>query len=502
VGSDPFDGIHMHDITGEVLGGGDLVSVLQAMDKDATFSEDAVTFGDSAKLVIPRGMTIRQAITSLFSYWFNQQQPTTFRRTFRYRPHDGAHAAYRVLKKTYGFVDGKPTESFFGSTPPQMITVHTGVNDTVSVPWGELRVSALADAVITFSEDEDDTLGTVFHMTVTAPRRLESNIEMLFAAIEMELKEHSIYRGKLIKVGRGTEPKFVDVTALERECKKAVYSAGVKRMLNANLWAPMRRTEEFRRRGLPLKQGVLAHGTFGTGKSLAGGITALIAVENNWTAILAESGDDLRELLELAAMYGPAFVFCEDIDTVASTDSDEIEEMLEAFDGVVTKGREVLLLATTNHIGLIHAGMMRPGRFDVLIEIGIIDVDSIEGMVKQTIPAHELESGIDYAEVAAAMTGFTPAFAVQAIERAQKYAMLDGDVIRLGTQHFVEAAAEMREHEARMAAAGTKPERPSIDGALGEVIDRRVVARLGEFRIDGRPGTGRLVHEPVNNTAH
>lgn len=498
-GNGPFDGIHMHDINGEILGGNDLVLVLQAMDQDATFSEDVVAIGDTARLIIPRGMTIRQVITMLFSYWFNQQQPTTFGHIFRYRPHDGALAAYRQLKKTFGFVDGKATESFFGSTPPQMVTVHTGVNDTVQVPWGELRVSALADAVINFTTAEDDTLGTVFHMTVTAPRRLEATIEMLFTSIEMELAEHSIYRGKIIKVGSGTEPKFVDLSHLDP--RTVVYASEVQRALEANLWLPLRQTDRFRQAGLPLKQGVLAYGKFGTGKSLAGLLTARIAVENGWTAILAESGDDLKELLELAAMFGPAFVFCEDIDTVASADSDDIEELLEAFDGVVSKGREVLLLATTNHVGTLHAGMMRPGRFDVLVEIGMLDRPSVEKLIREHMGAGSLEEGVDFDEVFAAMQGFTPSFVAQTIQRARKYAMLD-DTNRLGTQHFVAAAQELWGHLKLMEAAGTKPERPALDTAFGQMVDGRVAAVLGQVRIEGGRSSGaRLVHDPSLNGA-
>lgn len=490
--NDPFDGIHMHDATGQILPGAELVSLLQSMDKDTTFSDDMVTVGDSAKLVVPRGMTMREVITSLFSYWYNQQQPTTFRRTFNYRPHDGALAAYRQLKKVYGFVDGKPTESFFGSTPPQMITVHTGLNDTTQVPWGELRVSALAGAVITFTEDEDDRFGTVFCMEVTAPRRLEPNIEMLFASIEMELAEHSIYRGKAIKAGGGTEPKFVDLGKVDPD--SVVYASDVQRTLEANLWMPMRETVRFRRDGLPLKQGVLAYGNFGTGKSLAGFLTAKIAVENGWTAILAESGDDLEELLELAAMFGPAFVFCEDIDKVARADAENIEGLLEAFDGVVTKGREVLLLATTNNIGDLHAGMLRPGRFDVLVEIGMLDADSIEKLIRQQVGG-ALEENIDFAAICAEMKGFTPAFIAQVIQRTRKYAMLD-KAARLGTAHFVAAAKEMQGHLQLMQAAGTKPQPSSVNTALGELVDARVAATLGAFRLELGGRSGRLIHDP------
>lgn len=469
--NDPLDRIHMHDASGEILGGAEMISLLKAMEKDMTFSDDTVIMGDTAKLVIPRGMTIRQAIISLFSHWYNQQQPTTFERTYRYRPHDGAYAAYRQLRETFGFVDGKPTETIFGAKPPKMVTVHTGPNDSVQVPWGELRVSALADAVITFGTNEDEQFGTVFRMTVTAPRGLEHTIEMLFASIEMELKENSIYRGKVVKAGGSTEPTFVELSDIDP--RLVVYAAEVERVLEANLWLPMRRTEEFRRRGLPLKQGVLAYGNFGTGKSLAGLLTARIAAENGWTAILAKSGDDLDELLELAAMYGPAFVFCEDIDTVASADADDIDELLEAFDGVETKGKEILLLATTNNVEALHAGMMRPGRFDVVIEVGSLDGDGIERLIREHVGGSSLEDYPDFVAITREMDGFTPAFVAQAISRAQKYALLDG-ADRLGTQHFVNAARELSGHLKLMRDAGTKPQKPTLDQAFGDQITNTV----------------------------
>ncbi len=496
--NEPFDGFHMHDATGDVLGGAELIRILQSMDEATTFSDDMVAVGGSAKLVIPQGMTPRMAITAIFSHWYNQELPTTFRRIFNYRPHDGALAAYRQLKQTFGFVDGKPTESFFGSTPPQMITVHTGVNDTTQVPWGELRVSALAGAIITFTEAEHDTFGTVFCMEVTAPRKLEATIEMLFASIEMELAERSIYRGQAIKVGGDTEPKFVDLGKVDAD--SVVYASEVERILEANLWLPMREADRFRRDGLSLKQGVLAHGTFGTGKSLAGLLTAKIAVENGWTAILAESGDDLEELLELAAMLGKAFVFCEDIDKVARADADNIEGLLEAFDGVVTKGREVLLLATTNNIGDLHAGMLRPGRFDVLVEIGMLKPKDIEKLVRQQVGG-ALEENIDFAAICAEMEGFTPAFIAQVIQRTQKYAMLDR-ASRLGTEHFIAAAKEMQGHLRLMQAAGTKPEPSNVNTALGELVDARVAATMDKVRIELGGRSGRLVVDSsVNGTS-
>ena len=72
------------------------------MEGDMVFSDEGVEFGDSAKIILPRGMTARQAIVAIFSRWYNDQQPTTFRRTFRYRPHDGAYAAFGCSRRRTG----------------------------------------------------------------------------------------------------------------------------------------------------------------------------------------------------------------------------------------------------------------------------------------------------------------------------------------------------------------------------------------------------------------
>ena len=490
-----LDGIHMHDTTGEILGGAEMIRFLKAMEGDVTFTDDDVAEGDTARLIIPRGWGPRRAIVTIFSQWYNLQQPTTFKHTFRYRPYDGARAADCVLRRTFGVVDGKPTESFFGTIDPQMVTVQTGIGTTEQVPWGELHVAAFDGAVVTFSATEDGDFGTVFHMEVTVPRRSKETVEMVFADIEMELAENSIYKSKIIMVGEGDEPRFVDLSGVD--VSTVIYTADVERALQANLWGPMRQTDKFRRLGLPIKQAVLAYGLFGTGKSLAGLRSALIAVENGWTAILCESADSLEQALELAAMYGRAFVFCEDIDSIAAADCANIERVLEMFDGVVNKGTETLLLATTNKVGSLHAGVMRPGRLDVLVEVGMVDAASIKRMILAQVKDGSLDSAINFDEVVAAMAGFTPAFVVQATQRALKYRVLDG-VAQLGTSHLVDAAAELQEQLKLMEAAGTTPQRPPLDAALADVVSAQVAATVSEFRVAGRSG-GQLVRDPSNN---
>jgi ATP-dependent 26S proteasome regulatory subunit len=290
------------------------------------------------------------------------------------------------------------------------------------------------------------------------------------------------------------EPKFIDLGAVD--CERVVYSTDATRKLAANLWAPITRTDEFRKRGLSLKQTVLLFGTFGTGKTLAGYKTGQLAIGNGWTAIYAESGDNLKELLQLAGLYAPAVVFCEDIDVVAAAGSDNIEAMLDAFDGVQAKGREVLVVLTTNNVGQLHAGMLRPGRIDVMVEIGHLDRESVEKVLRTHVPTGELGE-VDFDVIFQTMDGFTPSFVAQVVERARKYALLD-DQRCLTTDSILAAIYELQDQKTAQDAASTKPERPTLDGALGSLVSQQVQATLSNFKVAGRGG-GQLVHQPSAN---
>ena len=138
------------------------------------------------------------------------------------------------------------------------------------------------------------------------------------------------------------EPTFLDLSKIDPN--KVIYSEEVLTQLNTNLWSVLEHTDLMRSYGLPLKRAVLLEGPYGTGKTLAGTLTAKRAVENGWTFILVRPGqDDLFTALKTAQVYAPAVVWFEDIDGLAKGGTDEqISRLLDALDGAQTKGHAVV----------------------------------------------------------------------------------------------------------------------------------------------------------------
>src|SRR3990167_10320825 len=101
----------------------------------------------------------------------------------------------------------------------------------------------------------------------------------------------------------------------------------------------MRYATAHRELGLPLKRAILLDGTYGTGKSLAGYLTARVAETNGWTFLMARPGrDNFLQVMQTARLYQPAVVFFEDAETVTGYESNDlINQVLDTFDGIQSK---------------------------------------------------------------------------------------------------------------------------------------------------------------------
>lgn len=398
-----------------------------------------------------------------------------FQRQFNYRPMDGAHAFESAMRKMWGTAGaGKPIAHMFGVDPPQYITVNTSATETAPVPWGRVGFSPLAiDFYLTEGRNE---YGQVFRLVAEGPRKYRKHVEGFFTLVENELRNNSIYRGKAF-TGTAGNPTFINTDEIDPS--RVVYSEDVLVQLTTNMWSLLRHTEAMRENGMPLKRAVLIEGPYGTGKTLAGRLTAKEAVENGWTYIQARPGkDDLTDVLHTAQLYAPAVVWYEDIDNVASgSNSAPITALLDALDGVTNKGVEILAGFTTNFVERIHKGVLRPGRLDAVIHIDELDARGYELLVKVTVPEGILGT-IDYAAVAEAFQGYVPAYATEAINRALRYSMSrnGGIPTTIETQDLVNAANGLRPQLALQEAAKEGVAKPGLEAALEDslanVLDR------------------------------
>jgi len=468
--------IHDYEKTGQTVKKDDpaqkvLMETLARLGGDLV-QEDALIYR-GRQMILPETMAgnIDGAIRYLSDYQKQQEQEHRFNRTFNYRPNDGAHALQAALKKIFGSTGvGRYTHTFFSSTPPEFISVDVGVNEQAQVPWGQVSFPPL-EATLFLTEKQDPTLGPLFHLLVDCPRKYRGHVEGLFIAIEQELRENSIYKGKAID--GATKPGFIDPFRTNKS--RVVYSEDVTRQLDANIWALIEHTDAMRETGLPLKRTCLVEGPFGTGKSLAATLTAQKAIENGWTFVFCRPGvDDLETTMKTANLYAPAVVFFEDIDVVAERgDSDTVSRLLDLFDGITNKGSEIICVLTTNHVERIHKAMLRPGRLDSVIHIGALDDAGYERLIKANVPEAMLDPNTDYAQVSEAMTGFMPAFAKEASDRAMRYAIsrTHGDTnIVLSTPDFVDAANGLRPQLDLMEGAGEGTKKPTLDGAFRDAV--------------------------------
>ena len=93
-------------------------------------------------IVIPEGLSIEEACRHLRSKEDEQNTIVSISEVIKAFPLDGATALNTVIERRYGWANLKMTPgSFFSEpSPPQMIGVEVGPNETIQIPWGQFTV--------------------------------------------------------------------------------------------------------------------------------------------------------------------------------------------------------------------------------------------------------------------------------------------------------------------------------------------------------------------------
>lgn len=451
---------------------------------DKIITGDEVQFHpnkDDKRIVLPQGTGFGRAIDILKRKQAEQEEPTNFQRVFKYRYPDGAYAMTQVLKARYGLTLAKGQQTMFGTRPASTMEVTIGVGKTVTCLWETVEIPALPGAEIFLTGMRDRKHGLVFACQFTGPRKHKPEAEKLFNAVEEYLQLHSIYRGHALAGAEDLE--FMDLRSFD--ARQVVFSAPVNEALENLLFGPIRNAELFRGEGIPLKRALLFHGPFGTGKTSIGMITAQVAERNGWTFITARPGDRVEDVLKTAVLYQPAVVLVEDIETESSSeDPRAVSRLLDAFDGATSKGTEIIMVLTSNHIEKIHKGMLRPGRIDATIEVAALDRTGVEGLIKAVVNPMKLHDDVDYDEVYAAMDGFLPAFVKAAIDRAKTWSLVRGgkDYV-LNTKDLAGAALSLHDQLARMNDAKEGVTGPELQRSLETLINEQVAKVVNDTEV-------------------
>ena len=189
----------------------------------------------------------------------------------------------------------------------------------------------------------------------------------------------------------------------------------------------LRDPQKFTALGARIPKGVLLVGPPGTGKTL---IAKAVAGEAG-VHFLSISGSDfvelyvgvgasrVRDLFDQAKKEAPAIVFIDEIDAVGRQRGaglggghDEREQtlnqLLVEMDGFGSN-EGVIVLAATNRQDILDPALLRPGRFDRQIYVGLPDIKGREDILKVHAKKKPLAEDVSLREIAQSTAGFTGA---------------------------------------------------------------------------------------------
>jgi len=163
-----------------------------------------------------------------------------------------------------------------------------------------------------------------------------------------------------------------------------------KELMEAVEW-PMKYPGLYDKLGHKMPRGILLHGPSGTGKTLMAKAVATES-EANFVSVrgpellskwVGESERGIREIFKRARQSAPCVIFFDEIDSIApirgaggetAVTERVVSQLLTELDGMENM-HGVVVLAATNRADMIDPALLRPGRFDKIIQIPLPDKD-------------------------------------------------------------------------------------------------------------------------------
>jgi transitional endoplasmic reticulum ATPase len=269
--------------------------------------------------------------------------------------------------------------------------------------------------------------------------------------------EPSALREVLVEV---PDVGWEDIGGLER----------VKQELREIVEWPLQHAELFRRARLRPPKGVLLEGPPGTGKTLlvkafarqAGANFISVRGPELLSKYVGESEKGVREVFRKARQASPCIIFFDEIDALAprrgsSGDGHVAErvvaQLLSEMDGV-EELRGVLVLAATNRVDAIDPALLRPGRFDRVVEMGPPDEADRLAILQVHSRGRPMSPDIDLHDLARRTDGLSGADLEKLLREAAMTALRDflahpqhGAILEIRAVHVAQAYAAVRGHE-------------------------------------------------------
>jgi len=210
---------------------------------------------------------------------------------------------------------------------------------------------------------------------------------------------------------------YVDVGGLEEQILE----------VRETVELPLKKPELFKKIGIDPPKGVLLFGPPGTGKTL---LAKAVAHETEATFIriigselvqkfIGEGARLVREIFNLAKQKAPTILFIDELDAIGSqrlkiaTSGDRevqrtLMQLLSELDGFEERG-DVKIIGATNRVDILDPALLRPGRFDRMIDFPIPDDEAREAIFKIHSKNLRIEEALDIKKLVHLTEGATGA---------------------------------------------------------------------------------------------
>jgi len=227
-------------------------------------------------------------------------------------------------------------------------------------------------------------------------------------AIQRVLGEETDARAQAMEVDDSPTVTYEDIGGLETQIRDVREAVEI----------PLETPGMFDDVGISPPAGVLLHGPPGTGKTM---LAKAVANKTNATFIrmagselvhkfIGEGARLVRDLFQLAEDREPAIIFIDEIDAIASkrteskTSGDaEVQrtmmQLLSNMDGFEERGN-IRIIAATNRFDMLDEAILRPGRFDRLIEVPTPDETARERIFRIHTRTMNLDDDVDFRALA------------------------------------------------------------------------------------------------------